>query len=154
MTITREEAESMAQAHAEGWHTPPDGLRREGCPECEGRDLREYPPAPKKPAFGLRSGLPDDGRALWGARLIWPDDLVWDRQGLTGTEPGTTNLQTWLNGGALRAALGYARLLADRYELRGSEDRTVTLYEDETGMVRGNPQNSHGYLYVAAWLKA
>jgi hypothetical protein len=29
----------------------------------------------------------------------------------------------------------------------------VTLYEDERGIVRANPQGSHGYLYVAAWLK-
>lgn len=42
ITISREEAASMADAHAEGWHTPPDGLPREGCPECEGRTLREY----------------------------------------------------------------------------------------------------------------
>lgn len=43
MIITREEAEDMAQAHAEGWHTPPEGLPREGCPECEDRPLRDYP---------------------------------------------------------------------------------------------------------------
>lgn len=41
-TITREEARDMAEAHGEGWHAD---LPREGCPECEGRELREYPPA-------------------------------------------------------------------------------------------------------------
>jgi hypothetical protein len=41
--ITREEAQDMADAHAEGWHSPPDGLPREGCPECEDRPLRDYP---------------------------------------------------------------------------------------------------------------
>jgi hypothetical protein len=38
-TITREEAEDMAEAHAQGFHD----LKREGCPECEDRPLSEYP---------------------------------------------------------------------------------------------------------------
>ena len=38
--ITREEARDMAEAHGEGWH---DDLKREGCPECEGRELSSYP---------------------------------------------------------------------------------------------------------------
>ena len=42
MTITREEAADMAQAHAEGYHAE---LPREGCPECEDRPLRDYPTA-------------------------------------------------------------------------------------------------------------
>jgi hypothetical protein len=41
--ITREQARDMADAHAEGLHTPPEGVPREGCPECEDRDLRSYP---------------------------------------------------------------------------------------------------------------
>jgi hypothetical protein len=41
--ISREQARDMADAHAEGWHTPPDGVPREGCPECEDRPLRDYP---------------------------------------------------------------------------------------------------------------
>lgn len=43
--ITREEARDMADAHADGLHTPPDGVPREGCPECEDRPLASYPPA-------------------------------------------------------------------------------------------------------------
>jgi hypothetical protein len=35
----------MADAHAEGLHAD---LPREGCPECEGRTLAEYPPARKR----------------------------------------------------------------------------------------------------------
>ena len=30
----------------------------------------------------------------------------------------------------------------------------VTLYEDESGVVKGNTNGSHGYLYVCAYLKA
>jgi hypothetical protein len=43
MTITRSQAEDMAQAHAEGYHSPPE-MPREGCPECEDRALSSYPP--------------------------------------------------------------------------------------------------------------
>lgn len=45
MKITREQAQDMADAHAEGYHTPPDGMPREGCPECEQRPLKDYKPA-------------------------------------------------------------------------------------------------------------
>jgi hypothetical protein len=55
--------------------------------------------------------------------------------------------------GALRSALTRARELADSYELRPSDARQVTLHEDEQGKILGNPQGSHGYLYVAAWMK-
>lgn len=42
MKITREEAQNMSQAHAEGYHVE---LPREGCPDCEDRPLTDYPPA-------------------------------------------------------------------------------------------------------------
>jgi hypothetical protein len=42
MAISREEAVEMAAAHAEGWHSPPDGFPREGCPECDDRPLATY----------------------------------------------------------------------------------------------------------------
>ena len=38
--ITRDQARDMAEAHVEGMH---DDLPREGCPECEGLELRDYP---------------------------------------------------------------------------------------------------------------
>lgn len=38
--VTRQQARDMAAAHAEGFHAE---IPREGCPECEGRELREYP---------------------------------------------------------------------------------------------------------------
>jgi hypothetical protein len=44
MKITREQAVDMAEAHAEGYH---DDEPREGCPECEDRPLRHYPPDPR-----------------------------------------------------------------------------------------------------------
>jgi hypothetical protein len=41
--VTREEAREYEDAHAEGWHTPPDGVPRENCPQCDGRELSSYP---------------------------------------------------------------------------------------------------------------
>lgn len=38
--ITREEAEDMSVAHAEGYHAD---IPREGCPDCEDRMLVTYP---------------------------------------------------------------------------------------------------------------
>jgi hypothetical protein len=39
--ITRSEANDMSHAHAEGLHAD---HAREGCPDCDGRDLSSYPP--------------------------------------------------------------------------------------------------------------
>lgn len=38
--VTREEAQDMSQAHAEGLH---DELPRQFCPDCEDRPLSSYP---------------------------------------------------------------------------------------------------------------
>jgi hypothetical protein len=52
LTITRSEAADMAHAHAEGLHAD---LPREGCPECEERELRDYPEY--LPGARIRYGL-------------------------------------------------------------------------------------------------
>lgn len=103
-------------------------------------------------AFGLRD-RPDNLTCAWGARWIWPDDMLHDRQDLFGDVRGRSDLVAWLNGGALDAARKAARTLAADHVLSPRDDNTVTLFEDAAGIVRGNPQGSHGYLYVAAWLK-
>lgn len=104
-------------------------------------------------AYGLRTHPVD--RAVWGARLIWPGDLLHDRQSVIGDDADLHALTSWLNAGPLNEALRCARLKQDanRNPLRRDEDREVTLYEDEKGIVRANPQSSHGYLYIAGWLK-
>lgn len=58
--ITREQALDMAQAHAEGLHSPPE-IAREGCPECEDRPLRDYEPYRETPKRlqGLRDYTPE-----------------------------------------------------------------------------------------------
>lgn len=105
-----------------------------------------------KLAFGCTKALPDDVTTAWGARLIWPNDLVHDRQDLSG--PNADALKAWLNGGPLKETLRFLARPGHYFNLTPGEDRTVELHRDLTGTIVGNPQSSHGYLYVAAWLHA
>lgn len=104
-----------------------------------------------KLAYGCTKALPDGVTAAWGARWIWPADMVWDRQDVAGAEAARSDLTTWLNDGPLIEAMTKARRLAQTYELSPTSDEIVTLYEDDRGIVKASPQSSHGYLYVAAW---
>lgn len=63
-------------------------------------------------AFGLGRAVPTGVAAAWGARWIWPDDQVYDRQHAIGTEDGKAELIAWLNGGACQRARAVARNLA------------------------------------------
>lgn len=101
-------------------------------------------------AYAGELGPPEDGRALWGARWIWPNDQVWDRQDCVGPDEDRKRLLDWLNSGAGKAAASWQMSVF----LAHDEDRQVVLYEDDEGIVIGNPQRSYGYLYVAAWLKS
>ena len=106
--------------------------------------------------FGLSNAVPPTAEAAWGARWIFPDDHVFDRVGWHGERDSEASkkLLRWLNDeGAFKKARTAAAKLAKNYKLEGSEHRQVTLYEDEKGIVVGNPQASFGYLYVAGWLK-
>lgn len=104
-----------------------------------------------RPGFGLRSA---DADPVWGARWIWPDDIVWDRTDLKASDEGrAADLKDWLNAGPLMGARLHAAELARTYQLGPRDDVDVTLYEDDRGTIVANPQASHGYLYVAAWLK-
>jgi hypothetical protein len=108
--------------------------------------------------YGRRTH-PPGVRACWGARLIWPNDLVWNRQDLVATDDESKHeLVTWLNGpnngdGALSKAL---TALREPYSLGLSHntDDEAVIYEDSTGKIIGSAQSSHGYLYVAGWIKA
>lgn len=104
-----------------------------------------------KLAFGAVGSLPKGVTTAWGARLIWPNDLVYDRQDLQGPSPNAEALAAWLHEGPLRSVLDDLKHPALN-GLSPDDDRTVVLYTDGTGCIVGNPQRSHGYLYVAAWL--
>lgn len=108
---------------------------------------------PHRPSWGLSSAIPHAVDAAWGARLIFPDDLVWDRQGAVGEPDEIKQLVAWLNGGkALDKALKAARRAADRGELTRDGEQPVILHRDGAGVVVACPNRSHGYLYVSAWL--
>lgn len=105
-------------------------------------------------SFGLHEAVPAEATAAWGARWIFPDDMLPDRQSFPGMDtPEGQQLRTWLNGGALHKARTHARKLADQCGISHDSDKTVTLFEDETGKIVGNPRASYGYLYVAGWIK-
>jgi hypothetical protein len=103
-------------------------------------------------SFGLHRAIPEDVDTAWGARWIFPDDRVRDRQDLRG--PAATELKNWLNGGAVLRAKANAREFAAQGIISSRSSETVTLFSDDRGVVVGNPNGSYGYLYVAAWLKS
>jgi hypothetical protein len=110
-------------------------------------------------AYGRRS-FPDNVQAVWGARLIWPNDLVPDRQDLAAhNSEAKMALIAWLNGEALgTGAISRMRqALESPYSLglnpRMKFDEEAVIYEDEQGIIVGSAQGSGGYLYVSGWLK-
>ncbi len=107
--------------------------------------------------YGRRT-YPDDVQAVWGARLIWPNDLVYDRQDLAAhNDEAKLALIEWLNDdGILRKTLDRLGSINVRFEMglmNNKQEDEVVIYEDAVGKIVGSPQASYGYLYVAAWLK-
>lgn len=103
--------------------------------------------------FGYKRADTGTAEAVWGARWIFPDDQVYNRQDAVGTEEGKARLLSWLNDGAGDQARLAANELAARGELLSGEDAEHVLYEDSVGIVLGNAQASYGYVYVAAYEK-
>ena len=66
--VYRHEAQEMTEAHAEGLHADSP---REFCPQCEGRDLSSYPPAPDKDA--MAESIRDVESAINVALIVWGD---------------------------------------------------------------------------------
>jgi hypothetical protein len=104
--------------------------------------------------FGLSREVPADKTAAWGARFIYPDDMLPDRQSFPGMEtPAGQSLKAWLNSGALGKARKAARRMADTYKITPRTSETVTLFEDSFGKILASPNASHGYLYVVGFAK-
>lgn len=108
-------------------------------------------------AFGRRS-YPDNVQAVWGARLIWPNDLVWNRQDIQAdNDEAKDELVAWLNGpgrgdGALHEALTKLREPGTNFGWGSDSTDEAVIYEDEQGKIVGSPQGSFGYVYVCGWL--
>lgn len=104
--------------------------------------------------FGANALIPADVSAVWGARLIVSQDgmvdLVHDRQSFAGDEKVGDVLCDKLNRSSWRSNL--AEMLRN-YAVRTDQAEDVTVYEDDSILVRGNTNGSCGYFYVAAWLK-
>ena len=97
--------------------------------------------------------VPDGVRAAWGARLIFPDDVVWNRCDCDGEQEEKDALLAWLNGTVGARPWEHARVMAANGLLHAGGSEQVTLYEDDRGVVLASPQRSHGYLYAIAYLK-
>lgn len=102
--------------------------------------------------FGLYPAVPAAAAAAWGARLIYPDDLVFNRQSCVGEHYDRQALSNWLNAGAIKTALKTARQADERWLLSRTGRQQVILHRDEQGVIVACPNASCGYLYVAAWL--
>lgn len=107
--------------------------------------------------FGCNQAIPDGVHTAWGARWIVKQDgyvdQVPNRQDCVGPDEERKVLLDYLNSGAgTKARRTAAQMLAD-YTLRTNGTETVTLYEDEKLVFKGNPQGSYGYLYVVAYFK-
>lgn len=116
--------------------------------------------------FGYR--VPEGTKAYWGCRAILEGrspkhryvDFVWDRQSIEGPEEDRIALSGWLNGtkvglttGSLKKALDKATELYKDYKITSDMSKEFVLYEDEKGIVLGNPCGSFGYLYMSAYFK-
>jgi hypothetical protein len=115
--------------------------------------------------FGYDVAVPNGTKAAWGARAIFAMphygckafmDLLYDRQGtcyLDGHKDAVQTLTGLLNKGALATAQARFNTLVQAGEVHTRECGEVVLYDDDTIKMVGNSNGSHGYFYVAAWLK-
>lgn len=100
-------------------------------------------------SFGLNDEVPATATTAWGARWIYPDDMVSDRQDFVNMgSPEGLLLKKWLDQTGIRKAKEAAR----KRIVGPTEDRVVVLYEDKVGVIKGNPRGSHGYLYIVGHL--
>lgn len=107
-------------------------------------------------SFGYNPGL-NGATCAWGARLIITQDgyvdFVPDRQDMIGTPEEKKVLLEWLNGTVKKQPEEHLAELLRSYQLSTRESKEVILYEDERGIVLGNPNASAGYFYVVARFK-
>jgi len=106
----------------------------------------------KKPSWGLAWLIPDEAETSWGARAIFTNgcvDIVY--QDSVGEQ--SQRLAELMNDGPLEKACEKASDLYDEYEITPDSSNDVTLYEDDSLVIRADTNASYGYLYMAAWLK-
>lgn len=100
-------------------------------------------------SYGLRDT--PNVKAAWGARLIFPADLVWDRTDMIGEQADKNAILAWLNDKAPKIGSDeWATIVTGR--TMASDEHVFTVFSDETGIMKASAQGSYGYLYVSAWL--
>tara|TARA_R110000824_G_scaffold144673_3_gene312672 strand:- start:459 stop:911 length:453 start_codon:yes stop_codon:yes gene_type:complete len=103
--------------------------------------------------------LDPDTPAAWGARFITQGsflDLVWDRQSTVWRDrEAMDELIELLNGdyGVIANIRSTYKTLHKRFDVCGWEAEEVLLADGRRVKAVGNTNASHGYFYVAAWLK-
>jgi hypothetical protein len=107
--------------------------------------------------FGYNPGLAG-ATCAWGARWIITQqgevDQVPNRQDMIGTPEEKVELLTWLNTVVKRQPEAALTELLRSFQLSTRESKEVVLYEDDRGIVLGNPNASAGYFYVIARFKS
>ena len=103
--------------------------------------------------FGYNPGLAG-ATCAWGARWIVTQqghvDFVPDRQDMIGSPEEKQELHAWLNDTVKNHPNDVLSELLASYQLSTRESKEVVLYEDDDGIVLGNPNASAGYFYVVA----
>lgn len=115
--------------------------------------------------FGASWLLVPGTKAAWGARFIYPDGMVHDRQGTAGDDTLVQKTLDWLNSKVdllhgkapvTDTVIGHVRWITRSRSERGamtpSDGHGHVFYLDGQGGVIGTPNKSYGYLYVAAYL--
>ena len=125
----------------------------------------------EKLAWGLSSEVPEDALAAWGCRAIAKVssrttkegrklhikmyatiDVPCDRKDFVGEGKDRAAFRRWLEEN-MEGAWAKAEELLEAGVMRGDSAELFTLAEDNGAKVVANTNGSHGYLYVAAWLK-
>ena len=105
-------------------------------------------------AFGYKRNIPEGVKALWGARAIYPNDVVWDRTDTVGEQADKEDLLAWLNGEVEAEPWDAAmQMAASGWMTQDSEDEFV-LYQDALGVGRRAARRGRcGYLFLHAYLR-
>lgn len=125
--------------------------------------------------WGLSNEVPENARAAWGCRAIAKVrmerkekrvkgrrvveynrfasiDVPYDRKDFVGSDKDRPVLRRWLEENMEGIWDDAKRLMAEG-KIQGDRSETVTLFEDDSVKAVCSTNASHGYLYVAVWLK-
>jgi hypothetical protein len=101
--------------------------------------------------WGHNAGLPRGVTSAWGARLLYPDDVLPDRVDYFG--PREAELREYLRSHVGDEPWVMARKLSSSGAMKQTSDMDFVLYEDAKVRIVGNPRRSYGYLYVCAYFR-